>query len=129
MRTEKINGFSVIYSNEASFCVEITKRMRLFGKLHFDSLTGAPVWETHFEEKKAKLELREPIEPIIDYHYFRVVNKWERVNVTKYAGITLVKSWQNKKDIITALWSVPTQYLPKLVPYYNHMIEIAAKYV
>ena len=97
--------------------------------MHSDVRTGAPVWETHLEEKKAKFELREPIEPIINYQYFRVVDKWERVKYTKYAGITLVKSWSNKKDIITALWSVPTHYLPKLAPYYDSMIEIAAKFV
>ena len=129
MKTERINGFAVIYSTDTAFCVEISRRMRLFGKMHSDSSTGAPVWETHFEEKKAKLELREPIEPIINNHYFRVVDKWEPVKYTKYAGITLVKSWPNKKDIITALWSVPKHFLPKIVPYYGTVIEIAAKYV
>ena len=105
MKTEKINGFSVIYSNDTAFCIEMSRRMRLFGKMHHDSQTGAPVWETHFE-KFAKWKVHD--NPF-DRKDYSIVEKWGYVKANTFRGIILAKKWSYKKDIITALNSVPTQ--------------------
>lgn len=110
MKTEKINGFTVIESTSTSLCVEITKTIRLYGQRHSNRRSGDSVWETYFK-KFAKWEVHD--NPF-DKNYFHVVEKWGYVRANTFRGVTLAKRWDYKKDIINALWSVPEK------PIYNN---------
>ena len=103
MKTEKINGFTVIESTSTRLCVEITKTIRLYGERHSDRRTGLSVWETHFK-KFAKWEVHD--NPF-DKSDFRVFEKWGKVRANTFRGVTLAKSWDYKNEIIEALMNVP----------------------
>ena len=105
MKNEKINNFKVIESTSTRLCIEISPSIRLYGQRHSDRRSGASVWETHFE-KFAKWKVHD--NPF-DRKDYSIVEKWGYVKANTFRGIILAKKWSYKKDIITALNSVPTQ--------------------
>lgn len=105
MKNETINNFKVIESTSTRLCVEISPSIRLYGQRHSDRRSGASVWETHFE-KFAKWKVHD--NPF-DRKDYSIVEKWGYVKANTFRGIILAKKWSYKKDIITALNSVPTQ--------------------
>lgn len=105
MKNEKINNFKVIESTSTRLCVEISPSIRLYGQRHSDRRSGVSVWETHFE-KFAKWKVHD--NPF-DRKDYSIVEKWGYVKANTFRGIILAKKWSYKKDIITALNSVPTQ--------------------
>lgn len=95
--------FQVINSTSTELEVELTPTIRLKCLRHSNRRTGSSVWEARLYQFGKWRVFNNPF----DRKDYEVVEKWGKIKANAFRGVIIAKSYSYKKDIISALNSVP----------------------
>ena len=98
-----VENFQVINSTSTELEVELTPTIRLKCLRHSNRRTGSSVWEARLYQFGKWRVFNNPF----DRKDYEVVEKWGKIKANAFRGVIIAKSYSYKKDIISALNSVP----------------------